>query len=471
MGELAVAISSSLFCIWLGCKVLEARSKEDGCVVVPCRPSTVLLAATGLRYLLGGWIVMLMGWLFGAPEGEYDQYIVTFEQGYYSIIVWSTSLILAIAVYKLADRLLGKKDNQKALVLGRDWLNNRVSLLRIKWVFWLSISLKLGYVVASSVLGSEDRGESYTYWALMEWKPTAGLIAINRVLDLCYVLTPLVVATTTSQRIRLSCIFCIALSIGMMSVWGGRGEILYPVVYVGVGTFGAIKRGWLKGVFVVILAVCTVSLPVMSAIRDMPEFERLSGVQRISLIGKVFENDSSIKKRVQTIGRDIYACSDGFIYRDRMSEAEGFGKDLGPNEVIGHMIPKIFGGTSIKNDGSVIAQRYMGSNVSDWFPCITFPADAFRRFRWGGVLVGSCVFSLITFATDRVWSRLRKISTGSWALLMVLLPITFLRTAPTGTVKEILGIYPWELLKYTIVCIVVGWLIDKLSCQAWRNSA
>lgn len=463
MEELVLAILTSVASLSLGTRVLKTRAEEQGCAVIPCRPSSWLLAITTIRYVFGGWLVVILGFLLGVPGGEYRQYIVTYEQGLFSLIVWNIGLCTATVAYRIVGLLFSQKQLSAKSTLSKEWIDREASIEQLRWVFFFSLALKLGYVIVSSWLGSEDRGHMYTYWALVEWKPTAVLIAVNRLLDLCYVLAPVVIVRERKYVRSICYALMVGVSIGLMGLWGDRGEVLYPIVYMGIGAMAVVERKTLLKLAIVITAICAVSLPTMSALRDMPEYGEMEGFERITLLARVFEKESSFKKRVQTIGRDVYACSDGFVYEQRMRSAAGIGRGVSIKRVVRHGIPRILGGAGIKSDGSAIAQRYMGSDVEDWYPCITFPADAFRRFRWTGVVFGACTFGLLALIADRVWLALRTKGESTCALLLILMPVTLLRSAPTGTLKEVIGIYPWEILKYAVLCACIGWLIDKVS--------
>lgn len=464
MRELVIAIITSAVYIVLLAKVLKVRKGQDAMAVIPCRPSTLLLVTTGLRYVCGGWIVMVMGWLFGVPGGEYGQYKVTFEHGLFSLTVWSVSLCVAIISYAIVGVGFKEKRISDEIVMSKGWLERASSIDKIELVFLTSLLLKIVYVIVSSIIGSEDRGESYTYWALIDWKPTAALIAINRLFDLCYVLTPIVISKEYSLVKRAGYISGIGLTICLMMLWGGRGEVLYPVIYIGLGTFAILRKRDLAKLAIILMAICAISLPTMSALRDMPEYGSLSGTQRLALLGRLFDDGSSLKRRVQTIGRDIYACSDGYIYKEGKRKSAGAGIDIDMGKIMKHGIPRILGGSEKKSDGSTLAQGYMNSDVKDWYPCITFPGDMFRRFKWVGVVVGSSVCGFVVLVADRIWQSLRY-ARGTWALILVLLPVTLLRTAPTGTLKEVTGIYPWELVKYAVICALVGYAIEMITSR------
>ena len=460
MEELALAIISSVACIYLVFMVIRARAWCPTKPMIPCRPSTIVLLVIVCRYILGGWLVVILGNIFGVPEGEYGQYIVTYEQGLFSVTVWCTSVCVGWLGYMLANRHIRERDAKGGLALSKGWNSKIESVSKLKTVCALSLCLKMTYVVVSSLLGSEDRGDSYTYWALMEWKPTAALIAINRLMDLGYVLAPFVLVHEKRKSRKAALFVVVVLTILLMALWGGRGEVLYPVVYLTLGSSVVLRKRFLISLVVIAMAMSVIVIPTMSALRDMPVYGRLGGIQRLSLVGELFKEKSSIGKRLSTIGRDIYACSDGYIYRDKESKAVGINGVASIQDILRHAVPRVLGGSRQKSDGSDLAQSYMGSKVEDWFPCISLPADLFRRFKWSGVISGAAAGGVVMAIADGAWGVIRRKSDKTWGILLTMLPLTMIRSAPTGTLKEIVGTYPWETVKYALLCWVVGYCID-----------
>jgi len=212
----------------------------------------------------------------------------------------------------------------------------------------------------------------------------------------------------------------------------------------------------------VVLAIgALIYIPFMGAVRETTFYKQTSvskPVERAAAIVRSAYDVQGFKYRVSTLGREIYACSDAFLFSpvNLNSDPTGY-RDLSLRRVIALLLPKIFHGYAVeKFDGSRIAQELMNVEFnSTWFPCISTAGDLYRRSLDIGLVGGGFVLSLVLLVADGSWKWLVQTRITWGSLILVILPLSFVQSFPFGTVQETIWIWGWDLPKYVAVAIVL----------------
>lgn len=448
--------------------------------VVYMSPVSVSIFSVAIKVIIGGVLVYLLGF-YSLPKGEYLQYIVTHKYLKETLevwLIWACGLAL-VRVFSAAltrksmhlsrTRCLWVKKESvgfpgSVLSVIQDLLSG-IKIKNVKQV--LSIILALGtlamsFYLVGTITGSIDRGaESYAFWATQKWKPTDLFVSVSRTKVIYFFLGGLTVNQARGfWKLSLFSVMAVVTILSLMS--GGRGEFFFSVLAFAVGFFvvsGNWKRYKIIGIGVLLGII--VYIPVMGAVREMDQFKMSSiksPAERTAAIVTSLRGIQGLDYRISSLGREVYACSDGFLFTpaNRNVERHGF-DDLSMQRIMRIVVPSFIHGQSVeKLDGSRIAQRLMGIKFQEtWFPCMSLPGDLFRRGSYLSVFTGGLSSGLILTVAQMLWKRILASRFTIGKLLIVLLPITFIQSLPFGTVQETIWFWLWDLPKYVILFIGV----------------
>ena len=89
------------------------------------------------------------------------------------------------------------------------------------------------YVLNGVFSGTLDRsGVIYSYWVAKVWRADSLFVIFLRLKDVFFFIAPLAISSTNNMRLRLGLIVVLIASIGAAFLTGGRGIILYPLLYL-----------------------------------------------------------------------------------------------------------------------------------------------------------------------------------------------------------------------------------------------
>lgn len=437
--------------------------------LIPLRPSLMVGITVVARYFLGSLLIMGLGAVY-IPQGEYDQYVVSHSYAVHSLVGWVGIVICAAVGYLCVNRLIQRRGRRRyggESVLSKTWLEKKENIERITWLCVTAGLMQLIFIGIAVFTCSEDRGDIYDYWAIQAWKPTSFFISVERLFCIFYIIIPVAfVKSCLRRKILLICLYSV-LTVMSFSV-SGRGAFLYPLLYTVVGMAAVVRKEVFVRLIVCFALLVAVLVPAMAAIRDLPSYGgygSTSMLERALLYVKPSSYGENMRTRIFALGREVYACSDGFIYRDSSSKRYGFA-DIGVKEVARLALPRFLGGNKEKMDGSRIAKEYMGVKRKTWFPCITLQGDLFRRGGAIAIAIGGILYGASLCLLDFCWL---KISRGNriFNIVLTLLPITLLKAAPTGTTREVISFVFYELTKY----VAVAWGLTFLESRICRWKA
>lgn len=453
-----------LFGLWLSVSV-----KGRGLVSISIvSPLVVFLGSVLIRGCGGIWLQVMQP-MERVLKGEYSQYVIA--RRYISEVSWLWVLFI---VGILTILLIGKRWIRKSasawnsgLGSGDFFIGNKVFLINgrngrelVADVVAIALAFFVIEGIVGIVTGSTDRGESYSYWAQQAFKPVSLFVGLSRLKQLSYFLVPICIRDAKSTVKRCILVVLTAMAIAPGIVNGSRGEVLYPLVMLTLGSVVALrvrKKAIVAG-FIVIVAMLPI-VPYIAAYRDNPKVHETMSkdvVGRVSL----FLNGVTKERynyRVSALGREIYACSDAFIFRPESVDTRvGFG-DLNL-EMIGNTLrPRWISEKQDyeKLDGSKIAQELIGTQIRGWFPCISTPADLWRRGGPLAVYVGGNIVGILMIVCELLWLKQVRSENSIFSVLLVGFPVTYYQFPLSGTVREIIWMIGWEVIKYVAALLVI----------------
>ena len=480
----AIAITSSLVALSVGLLIASViHRKKDANALALISPSAVFLLGILARFALGSLIISFTPRSL-VLAGEYRQYMVSWKYSGEVACIWIAFTVAGACVFAVLERLKTERKRIKGNKVDKcgrgwfDWIKEKRCGRGYGWSeLKLVVAACLGiFLVGSSisaVTGSMDRGIRYDYFASMAFRPEAAFIAFARFKQIGYLLLPLV-WKECSKRLRvLLAVFAIC-PLVLEAIAGGRGAVLYPLVMLFVGYMCVSlkpKEVILVGALLVIFV--GIAVPYMAAYRDSSSMRSKSHEDIMGRLGSLIRGveRERVAYRYLALGREIYACSDGFIIEavnekgNKLKES-GF-SDISLNTLRGLLVPRWLSEDKSyeKGDGAVIAKELMGVTNKTWFPCISTPADLFRREGWAGVIAGGGVMGFVIWCLETVWVGVGERKRNLETLLLTVLPATYIQTGLYGTVREVLWQLLWDLPKYIIAIVALGrlasWLGDS----------
>ncbi|WP_029626088.1 hypothetical protein [Synechococcus sp. CB0205] len=339
----------------------------------------------------------------------------------------------------------------------------------------------VGYVAVGFFAGTLDRGAAYFTWAGRFWRPDTLFSAAIRLRDLYFIVLPLLLWRWRRNLLIVMAFFLpTAASLAASALLGGRGLLLYP----GLLTLGGL---WLaqanpKLMRWLIIGLCALALSaiaVLPTMRHSNSFQQSTTSDLITRLGAL-QNGTEIlnsSAAIPLIGRDLYAWSDPYLFREPgLSQRPAGSKRLGnllflwaPQAVMPNRPPI--------NDGHLIAKEIKGSpseGTQDgrhiWFPGVSLSADLYWRFRWPGVLLGSSIFGLLYAYFCRAWYQLAALNRSTATTLIALFPSTFLQGPPLRSLSETAWNWFYEFPKYVLILAAITVLIEFVN-RLWPGRA
>lgn len=452
--------------VWagIGLILLSAQLERSWLNRLAFPPLTTLVFTLNLRWVAGGFILLLSD--NQVPHEVFVNHIAEalpltlIPSAFLVSFGWITNKLF------IQDQLVGE----------REWNTNNGQFKSI--IFWLTVLtgfIAIGYIVVGALGGTLDRGENYLRWAGRFWRPDTVLSALIRLRDLFYVCLPLAIwQNRKSKRIMLALSVPTVAAMLISLSLGGRGLIIYPVLLL-LG--GAWMAGMKPKIARILCIAAVISILVFSvgleSIRTTSEFKNSSTFdlqQRFSGTKKAVEKiRSELSSNLTYLGVSLYTHSDPYLFVPPASDQEPVGaKRLG--NLMYLWVPRVFLTDRPEvNDGHLIANEIRdqpnnglvdGRFTSFWN--VSFGADLYWRFRWGGVIIGSIIFGILYAYISRFWYRHAGLNGNVYAVLIALFPSTFLQGPPLRSVSETAWNWLYEFPKYFIVLLVVGLVIKML---------
>ena len=433
--------------------------------VTPLPPLTVLCVGGWLRSGLGGYLLAI-----SQGVGENDENRAFFDHLPEAQLLWvclTGATLLLFVLFPI--RQVSRHDRRYSV--------NSKSLLRI--VLGLGI-FSVGLILTGVLAGTLDRApDSYSHWVSRSLRPDLFFTMFARFRDIFFFLVPAAWNATESRKARLLLLLMTCGYLLLALPLGGRGLLLYPVVYVGFGLwFARVRASKLRIIVLVLLVICSAAVPSIEIYRRTPAF--ISGgeigiYQRADAFkGAVSQMTGSknITKIINTAGLSFYGCSDGFLFKEPAVSRPRAGF-IRIGNVLTAWIPELIWKRNVPvRDAHIIANEIRGSTreVSEtkqykYFSCVTFGGDLYWRGGWAAVVLGSILAGLAYRGLARIWYSCVD-TVSSWGILLLAYPVTFLSLYPFGSIGETAWLWMWDLPKYVVFLSLLSLVGNKITERA-----
>ena len=469
-----------LFGLWISVSI-----KGRGLMSISLLSPLVVYLGSVLVRASGGIWLQVMQPVERVLKGEYGQYVIA--RRYIDEVSWLWVLFIfgILTVLWIGKRWIRRKARayNSGLCSGEFLLGDKVFLVKgrngrglVADIVTIALAFFITEGIVGIVTGSTDRGEGYSYWAQQAFKPVSLFVSLARIKQLAYFLVPICCrdAKTKVKRCLLGVLTALSIAPGLVN--GSRGELLYPLVMLTLGTVVALrlKKKAIVAAFVVISLLLPM-VPYMAAYRESPTLLKTTSkdiVGRISLFLNGVPKER-YSYRVSALGREIYACSDAFIFRPESIDTRvGFG-DVNL-EVIGDTLrPRWISSKKDfeKLDGSRIAQELIGTQVRGWFPCMSTPADLWRRGGPLAVYVGGSIVGVLLIVCELLWLKQVRSKNSIFSVFCICFPVTYYQFPLSGTVREVIWMIGWEAIKYIATLLVITKTMEALAGLTGAYSA
>ena len=469
MRKLCQMLNSLILMLFCGVICLRHKLLKQnvyGKAIVLIWPSTVVVAGVLLRIAIGGMLI----WLFRDMQlkDEFRLYEVSLTFLDQKMFAWTLLVGAAVASYYSASLIIEKTTRVLSVQKEINQSDADRSMAYKSLVLLVGVLAGFGIInsVQGVVLGTHDRGHEYLEWISGAWeRPDSWIQAVIKLKYLYFILLPFVFKVC-NRNARLAIALPAGIMCGLALLTGARGDVLYPLAFTLVGVLLTRGLTWKRLAVVGVTGMIVVGLgaPILEGIRDTEGFQKTKVRNLDKRIGGIVlaykEISEGARVRAPQIGRQLYACSDGYLFERGGGEA-GW-NDIGKT-LLGAFPPlrSIIGiskGVEFQSsfDGSVIAQKSMGTKIPGWYPCITLVGDSFRRGGYIGVCMAGLALGVTMLIIDGIWLRLVSRSSSSLrALVIGVLPVLYMQTFPLGTISETVWWLSWDSLKYSIICLAL----------------
>jgi hypothetical protein len=445
-------------CCWSLYLVFMAANLERRWLALSSLPPLFVVTVAGsLRWGLGG-ILILSGGKYPA-DSFYVAYSEHLLEAQLLWAIFSSVLLLSFVITRRWSECL----SERASVRFKQ--GNR----RLIWRVALATGVfAVAYVLIGFLAGTLDRsGEIYNYWVARFWRADSAFTIFLRLKNIFFFLAPLAIVLVSGFRRKAFLLALIVLGILFALLSGGRGIVLYPLVYMMFGLWlTPVRVKLFRGLVLAIIVICILMVPAIDIYRNMHSFQhdsRFDIGQRVQLLARAVTDfgDNSFLARIQNAGGSLYACSDPYLFVDPAKSAPRAGlvraerlwqvwmpTMLNPNKPPlrdAHMIAaEISGATRHQAE----TMRYTS------FMCVSFGADLYWRGGWLWVWSGSVVFAVFYRCLAQVWYRWAQPS-SLIQLAIWIYPVTFLIDFPAGSLGETAWIWLWDFPKYALLVVLI----------------
>lgn len=425
--------------------------------------SPVFIVSLGV-YLRAG---LGLGLLYYTPHNIDDQFIKVWASNISQLQLLWLPLQLGLLIYAIFEnkvlliRYRIVATNSYAAKLARS-LTSRRPLMALYLILTVFFAV---YLLSSQLTNAFSRDfETYYYITQLLWRFDTPTTALLRLRDIWLFLTPVYFRFLHSS-LRLVSVCLLGLFFISALLSGSRGLLLYPILLLSVGLATLIKN--LKKtilLFLSLLILTFILIPTVYVLRESTAFQSAHHpIERLkALVILPSQELSSISERLPYTGRDLYACHDPFLFEPGNQKHLNHGWQS-INSFPWLFVPKhFFPAQPPIFDGHIIAKRLQGISPSRWssvwFPCISLPADLYRRFDIIGVSLGALSTSIIIGILSTFWKHLVTCNyvSGPFQLLLWSFPFTYIQSFPLGTLSETLWFLLWDLPKYLLVFFILS---------------
>jgi hypothetical protein len=296
-------------------------------------------------------------------------------------------------------------------------------------------------------------------------------ILFQRFNNLGFVLLPLVFERARFLgRTILVALLAAYFSIALAS--GTRGNLLYPIIYCGVGYFffGRVRKMRLD---LIALGLVLLSFPLLSFVHRYRNTEAyqtgrtIDVVTRLKAFKETGKDDGEIDQQTRrmnigVVGSALIGVSDALVYEKTPSSIPHAGWD-NFSAVIYTWVPVYFKeNRPILYDANDIVAAYMDYESKSG-STISLRADLYRRFGWWGMPVGMAIAWLVYGAACAFAYRTYLFRNALLGLFLLLLTFSFFLFRPFGTVLSTWWIWAYDLPKHLVILLILYVLVVNVT--------
>lgn len=454
-GVLLAALSTYLL-------LMAVRLEQRWLTITPLPPLTILCLGAWLRCGLGG-VLIALGKPMAVVEGNsaYWRHLPAAQ------ILWVAFMAAALVVFACWPPSKSPEPicSQKA---------KGASVLRLAMICGLfsvaSISLGVAF-------GTLDRDPSnYLYWVTQQrWRPDSFFTMLARFRDIFFLIAPLAISKAQQRWQRVVLVGTMLVYILLSLLMGGRGLLLYPIIYAVLGIWlTPLTTRVLRPIIVASLVFSLIAIPSIDIYRDLADHHGKSRGDFIKRFELLLDASVSVVKDIepsrsmQRAGIGLYGCSDAYLFEEPARSRPRAGLHR-LQSVLMAWVPELLVPKAVPvRDSHIIAEEIRGrsrkeaeSMVYVSFPCVSFGADLYWRGGWAAVFLGSALAAFAYRLVSSIWYRYSSWN-SVWQILLILYPATFLSIYPAGSVGETAWLWMWDLPKYVILIGGISWINGKL---------
>ena len=452
-------------CSWSLYLVFMAANLERRWLALSSLPPLFVVTVAGsLRWGLGG-IMILSGGKY--PEDSfYFPFSEHLLEAQFLWAIFSSVLVLSFVITRRWSECLSEQASLRLRQCNR----------RLIWRVALVTGLfAVAYVFTGIFTGTLDRsGEIYSYWVNKLWKADSVFTMFLRLKNIFFFLAPVAIFLVSGFRRKAFLLTLIVLCIVFALLTGGRGIVLWPLVYLVLGLWlTPIRIKLFRGLVLAVIAMGIVMVPAIEIYRSLPAFQQGSRFdigQRVQLLTRAVTDfgDHSFRTRIQNTGGNLYACSDPYLFVDPAKSAPRAGSVRVERLWQVWMPTMLFPNKPPLRDAHMIDSEIRGSTRYQAetmryrsFMCVSFGADLYWRGGWLWVWSGSAVFAIFYRCLAQVWYRW-ALPSSFVQLAIWVYPATFLIDFPAGSLGETAWLWLWDFPKYILLVVLIlaiqsGW--------------
>ena len=342
---------------------------------------------------------------------------------------------------------------------------------RLKILAWIIFIYGFTGLLVGAITGAGDRGVAGDFIVETRYGIWSAFVIFGRLNYISFITLPLILKDSKFKT-RLLIFILLAIYFIYTFAAGGRGALLYPFVFFGIGywLFGG-KAHIIKQSLVIFIAASLFLIPFMDSFRNTSAFrysalsnplERLSS--SVTETSEAFGSNES-QDNLFKIGRSLMASSDMYIYEYTPADIPFAGWENIDAALYVWIPDMIFPGKPLLLDGNQIASTYTGIKHDRSSSNISFNADMYRRFGWFGIFIGNICFALFYACVIRYSFLIYSQNNSLVGFAFILLTFTFFINTPLSTLLGTIWIWLWDIPKY----VLLFFAIDKITKMFVKN--
>lgn len=441
--------------------LMAVRLEQTWLTITPLPPLTILCFGAWLRSGLGGLLLAL-----GRPM-EPEEWNSAFWQHLPGAqTLWVVMMAAALTVFACWP----KSPNPGATTSNCARTRPLITLTIACGTFAIT-SIALGVL-----FGTLDRNpDTYLYWVAQRWRPDTVFTMFARFRDVFFLLAPLAIYRAKRNWKRILIISILVAYPVLALPLGGRGLLLYPILYAVIGLWlTPVPARTLRLIVTTTLIFGLIAIPTIEIYRGTANFASLTRTdlgKRVDLIinaAQKVTNPSHFTKSFTGAGISLYGCSDGYLFKDPALSRPRAGWHR-MQALVTAWLPELLAPKTIPvRDSHIIAEEIRGRSRAEAesmtytsFACVSFGGDLYWRGGWAVVAIGSVLFAIFYRLASAFWYRYASWS-STWQIILLLYPATFLTMYPAGSIGDTAWLWMWDLPKYVILIGIICFITGKL---------